>query len=454
MERRLYRHTARRKLSLCLLLAGVGFSLSQASVSTDYQREIQGEADLAPYRLEIQGTSDLTESMVLASLGADFEGSGFEWPSGYATGPNNQVAIGAGGAGNRNNRLWYVGIQTALSTWIYGPNIPVAYDVDNWRVHTAMPLLIAPIAFGSHFYFSRNREFRDAHLTGTTYLSLASLYTAYALPYTFLPSGSGRHRVSAITALALYPLGVWGGYMLGDLYADQPGRVSTQWRFASGFAALGALSPLLYFEKPFSDKNGEITRRLMLGQSLVMGTAGHFLAGYYRPGEEIPGGVGTGILHHTLLGSLLGLQIAALSDAKTSRPWIGAALAGGTLGFAEGLWYFQDSYDTQERAVYNSLGMLGGALMGTGIIILVANDKMSDYAQKVTYFSLITGGTWAGYWLTNLLTQDLVERRANLSEEEAIRRVTLNLVPSLEAENRPDGISYRYRISGLTIGFR
>jgi hypothetical protein len=352
----------------------------------------------------------------------------------------------------RKNRLLYMTTQVPLSTWVYGLSIPLALDVDNARVIVAMPLLVAPISFGAHFWFAKSHDFEDAHLEGTNYLSTASLYLSYALPFAFLDwSGDNTaYRTAAFLSLAAYPAGIWAGYQLGDRYVDMPGRVATQSNFALSFGILGFFSPFLYFEHP-DDKIEDIVR-LGLGQSVAFATAGHFLASYYRTGENIPGGVTIGILNHAALGAGLGAEIAALSDASTVRPWVGAALAGGTVGFMEGLWYFRQRYDTKERGYYNSVGTMAGALMGGGILILTDPGSMSPQAAKITVVSSLLGGALVGYIATDLLTRGM-EERTGMTKPSWTDRVAVNLFPFPEAQVHNRDLYYRYHIPGVTLRF-
>lgn len=351
----------------------------------------------------------------------------------------------------RKNRMWYMTYQTIASTYVYGIALPFAYDNVGTKTRIATPMIVAPLAFGANFYFAKDRPFEDSHLKGTTYLSVAALYASHALPFSLLDwEDTDPYRVTSFLSLAAYPLGIWGGYKLGDKYVDRPGRIDTQEKFALGLGALGFFTPFIYFE----DLNGhaETVIRLGLGQSLALATAGHFIADQYRQGENIPDGVNTGILHHSFLGATAGLEIAALSDASTVRPWLGAAILGGTLGFMEGLWYYRQSYDSKERGLYNSLGMAAGTLMGGGIAFLAIDDQDSDYKVKAMLTSLLVGGTWVGYLAINLLT-DGMEDRGAAKPASWTDRLAVNLIPMPEPVMRDKEMYLRYRVQGMTYRF-
>lgn len=356
----------------------------------------------------------------------------------------------------RKNRLLYMTTQVPLSTWVYGLSIPLALGVDNARVITAMPLLAAPVAFGAHFWFAKTHDFEDSHLRGTDYLSSAALYASYALPFALVDwEDNTAYRTASFLSLAAYPLGIWAGYMLGDRYVDMPGRVETEANFALCFGLLGGLTPLLYFED--LSGHGETVTRLALGQSLAFATAGHFLASYYRSGENIPGGVTVGIMTHTGLGAGLGLEVAALADATGPRAWFGSLLAGGTVGFMESLLYFQHRYDSKEKGFYNSLGTGAGALMGLGILVLADPTNMSEYAAKVTIASSLVGGALLGYLVTDLLTSGM-EDRSGMAKPSWTDRVAVNLIPVPEAQvytrdAYTRAVYYRARIPGVSVHF-
>ena len=373
----------------------------------------------------------------------------------------------AGGVGRsvssqRKNRMWYIATQSAISTYVYGVSIPLALDVHSARTLIATPMIVAPFAFGSHFWFAKNRPFEDAHRKGTSYLSLASLYASYALPFSIMDWDSNPYRVSSFLTILTYPAGIYGGYLLGDKYLDLPGRIDTQEKFAIGFGAMGFFSPFLYFANP--GHHTEALIRFSLGQSVAMATLGHFLADHYRSGQNIPDGVNTGIMDHTVLGAGAGLEIAALADASDVRPWMGAALFGGTVGFMEGLFYYRNSYDSQERGLYNTLGGMGGTLLGGGLAYLFYDDKSSSYAKKTSIVSLLVGGTLLGYCATNILT-DGMEDRTGLKEKASwTDRLAFNPIPVPEPQVIDHGygrfgnqtgreIYLRYHIPGFSYTF-
>lgn len=350
----------------------------------------------------------------------------------------------------RKNRMWYIGTQTLLSTYVYGVAIPNAYDNVSTKARVATPMIVAPFAFAGNFWFAKNRPFEDAHLKGTSYLGIGSVYASHAIAFSLIDWDSDPYRYASFASMVAYPLGIWGGYELGEKYVDRPGRIDTEQKFALGFGAMGFFSPWLYYANV--NHHNEAIFRFGLGQSVVLATAGHFLADQYRSSENIPDGVNTGILDHTVLGTAAGLEVAALSDASSVRPWLGAGLLGGTVGFMEGLYYYRNSYDSKERGLYNSLGAGAGALMGGGFAYLFYDDKKSDYRNKALITSLLVGGTWLGYCAANLLT-DGMEDRSGSRKRDWTDRLAVNLVPMPEPASRDRELYLRFRVPGVTYTF-
>jgi hypothetical protein len=350
----------------------------------------------------------------------------------------------------RKNRMWYIGTQTPLSIYVYGVAIPNAYDGVSLKARIATPMIVAPFAFAGNFWFAKNHTFEDAHRMGTAYLSIAGLYASHALAFSAINWDSDPYRYASFLSMAMYPLGIWAGYNLGDMYVDKPGRIDMQEKFALGFGALGFFTPWLYFED--LDRHSEAIFRLGLAQSVAFATAGHFLADMYRRGQNIPGGVNTGLLSHAALGMGTGLELAALFDASSVRPWLGGALFGGTVGFMEGLWYYQDRYDSKERGLYNALGAGAGTLMGGGFAFLFYNSDNTDYHNKNLITGLLVGGTWLGYCITNILT-DGMEDRTGRAKESWTDRLSVNLIPFAEPTTRDRELYLRYRVPGVSFTF-
>jgi hypothetical protein len=377
-----------------------------------------------------------------------------ESPESVSDAPSPAVASPA--PSSEKNKLTYVGVQTLLTTYVYGLAFPLAYGADNPRVLIAAPLITAPLAFGAHLWISRQLDFTDAHLKGTSYVPTLATYAATALPLAFTNDFGNGYKTGAILGAIVYPLGLWYGYHLGDVYRSNPGQLDAKFKFALGYGFLGFITPALYFERP-GDHSEDILR-VGLGQSAGFAALGFAVADFYRTGPEVPSGVPLGISTHTLLGGLAGIEFAALADASSARPWIGAAVLGSSLGFTEGVLFFYPSHDSQERSLYSLLGGLGGALMGAGLQLLLYDKQASSSAQKAEWSSYLIGGTWLGYWTTYLLTMGMVEeprKHAGVDGNEKATpiRWALNPLPAMEPVMSRGDMSWRWRVPGVSYRF-
>jgi hypothetical protein len=357
-------------------------------------------------------------------------------------------------ANSNQNRLVYVGYQTLLSTYVYGLALPLAFGVTNPRFLIASPLLVAPAALGIHYWLSSDLDFSESHLKGTLYMSSLAEYAATALPMAFAGNFRDGYRGSALLGVAAYPLGVWYGYHLGDVYRSNPDELDTKFQFALGYAFFGFITPTLYFEHP-GDHNDDVLR-LGLGQSVGMAVLGHFVADYYQTGSGVSSGVPLGIATHVLLGGLAGVEVASIADASKARPWLGAALFGTSLGFTEGVFFFHSSQDDFDRSRLALVGTLGGAMMGTGIELLLFNSKASAHEQKIAWSSFAVGGAWLGYWTTYALTSamtEVVSPRAQVQGSSGAPKWAFNPLPMLAPVQSRGEWTTRWQIPGFSTHF-
>lgn len=360
-------------------------------------------------------------------------------------------------SGPPENRIAYLGYQTALSTYVYGIGVPLGLGFDNPRALIAAPLIIAPLAFAAHLATVPKLEFTDAHVKASFYAPTAAVYSATALSLAFTPHAGDGYRIGSLVGAAAYPAGLWYGRHLGDKYRSEPEMLDHKMLFALGYGFVGLATPVLYYERP--SRHSEEILRIGLGQSVGMAAAGHFISDYYRP-QGASSGVPLGVAAHTVLGGLGGIAVAAYSDASSSfRPWLGAAVVGSTLGFTEGVYFFNDSRDTQERSQYAALGAAGGAMMGLGIQILTYNSDYTAYGKKVTWASFLVGGAWVGYAATYALTPHLTSSASN--ETRRGDRVaaagplhwSLNPLPVREYALSRGEPALRWKVPGVTYKF-
>jgi len=313
------------------------------------------------------------------------------------------------------NRLIYLSYETLLSTYVYGLALPLAFGVSSPRYLIATPLLAAPAAFGIHLWLSRDMDFSEANLKGTLYMSSLSEYAATALPLAFASNFRDGYRGAAVLGAVAYPLGIWYGYHLGDSYRSNPDELDTKFQFALGYAFFGFITPTLYYEHP--GDHSDAVLRLGLAQSVGMGVIGNFVADYYQLNQNVAPGVPVGIATHVILGALAGIEVASIADASRFQPWLGAGLFGASLGLSEGVVFFHYSnQDNFDRARFSLLGMVGGAMMGTGLQLLLFDPKEDAHEQKIAWSSFIVGGAYLGYWTTYLLTSGMTEAVSSHAE--------------------------------------
>ncbi len=284
-------------------------------------------------------------------------------------------------------------------------------------------------------------------------MATLAVYAATALPLAFSDDYGDGYRIASIAGAVAYPLGVWYGYHLGEVYRSNPDQLDVKLYFALGYAFVGFVTPTLYYEHP--DDHSDEVFRIALGQSVGMAVVGHVVADYYHSLSTAPSGVTPGIFTHTLLGALGGIEVAALADASSLRPWIGATVLGSTLGFTEGVLFFQSSQDRFERAQYSLLGALGGAMMGTGIQLFLNDGSESDYAQKTSWSTAIIGGAWLGYSVVYLLTSGMTgdNGHAGIHKTSTPSSWTFNPLPVLEPALSRGDVEMRWKIPGFSRHF-
>jgi len=374
-------------------------------------------------------------------------------PSEPSASSSSSVSTGSDFPDAHKNKMTYFEYQTALSTYVYGLALPLAFGVTSPRYLIASTLISAPIAFGVHLYYSNNMEFDEAHLKGTTYASAVTVYAATALPLA-LSGGdfSTGYKVASLLTAAVYPLGVWYGYKLGDQFKSNPDQLDTKFKFALGYAFLGFVTPTLYYEN--AGNHSDDVLRLALGQSAVMAGVGSIVADHYRSGPNVPAGAQAGVFTQAALGGLAGIEVAALCNASAARPWIGAAVLGTSLGFTGGVFFFEKSNDNFDRALYSGVGAAGGAMVGTGLELLFNDGSGSAYSQKVAWSSFVIGGAWLGYWGVYELTSKMVEEpHAGIHSKSAPSKWAFNPLPVLEPVVSYGDLATRWVIPGFSRHF-
>jgi hypothetical protein len=400
----------------------------------------------------LTGNSSSLNLAAFAAPGARTAGGG--WLDEGASSPRASEPRRAP-AGSKVTRSAYLGYQTALSTYVYGVGLPLGLGVDEPRILIATPLIAAPLLFGAHLAASSKLDITESHLKASMYVPTAAVYSATALSLAFTPDAGNGYRIGSLIGAGAYPLGLWYAHHLGDEYRSDPSQLDAKMFFALFYGFMGLVTPVLYFEHP-----GQHTRDIMrigLGQSVGMAAVGHVVADYYAP-NGATSGTQLGMITHAALGGLTGIAVASFADASVSvRPWLGSALVGTTLGFTEGVFFFRNSRDSQERAQYAALGAAGGMTMGLGLQILFYDKDASAYARKASWAGFLVGGALVGYASTYALTGHLVEnasvpRRDGDGAHEP-PRWSFNPLPEPEIVMSRGEPSKRWKVPGVTYRF-
>ena len=361
--------------------------------------------------------------------------------------------------GSPENRMNYVIPETFLSTYV-GLSFPLSNldewgdFPDRWRYMLATPLIVAPLAFGTHLWISRRYEFQESHTKGTTQNSVLALYCATALPIAFTENWRDGYKVGTWLGAIAYPLGIWYGYHLGDVYRNNPSMLDTKFGFAFGYGLLGMGTPFLFYDN-IEDSRTQTLKAVKfgVGQSVAMAVMGHFIADFSRSGPNVPGGVPVGITTHAVLAGAVGFHIALVAEYSNWRSWVGSAVLGTAIGATEGIFFFRNSQDSRERGLFSFLGAGGGALMGAGLQ-LVFNNGVGPNGKMQAWSSSVLIGAFLGYSVTYLMTRGMVdEPRKGEREDNSSSRWAINPIPTPEPVLSMGNLETRWRLGSLTYRF-
>lgn len=314
------------------------------------------------------------------------------------------------------NRAMFNRIQGSMGAGVLYWTVGFGLQPSTPSTATGLVLLGYPASYFGHFLYSREREWTDAHLAASNYVSTDLwLTTLLALPFLTKPDGSDAWRLSTFAAAAAYPVGLHAGYLYGEKRRNDPGRVY----LAQSLAAQGALTGALVLPALLADDDmGENNARTMLryGALAAVGgeVGGHVLAENLFAGETVPGGLGLGVSTLANLGLATALGVVMDDDMDGDfHLTLGAPLVGNTIGTIAALKLLPGRRDTRERSLYIGAGTSLGAIGGTGLLMLSGPDETWS-ARQIYAWPLL--GAWAGYGIATYLTRDLVEapsRRAS-----------------------------------------
>jgi hypothetical protein len=345
----------------------------------------------------------------------------------------------------RKNHIGYVSTQTTVAYYVYSLAWPIGFDLGS-ETATAMSLITIPICFGGHYLFQKKYPLHDAQIQGINYLTLGYLALTYSIPFAFSTDDGlwDAFRLSAVLSMATYPLGIYSGYKLGLKNENNPGRIDFQSLCATSGYLLGVCSPMVYLGDNIGERYG---RTFMLGSAVVFSIAGHYLGNLYKKDQIIPRGNPAGISSIGILGLMVGATIDSWIQTDNLNLNVGIPWATFAGGLAAGMYVFQDRRDLLERGKYNALGLSAGLAAASGINLLINPYDVG------TMMTILTAGAFSGYFLTNHLTRDLVEKSEVKAEKSSSFDFCINMMPQTSVK-RYLGKSYmKYSLAPLVVRF-
>lgn len=378
-------------------------------------------------------------------LDAYQEQKGSAGESKAGTAPVSPAAAKKDISAQRRNHLGYVTGQTALSYYVYSLVWPIGFEMETKNA-TAVSMITLPVAFFSHYLLQKKYPLHDAHISGINYLTASSLALTYSVPYAIVSNDGmwDAFRASAIASMATYPLGIYLGYGMGTRNEDNAGRIDLKSVLAWSGYALGLTSPMIYMSEDFE---GETVRRLAFSSAIISFLVGHFCGNLYQPGSTIPRGNPAGIAASGFLGFALGGTLDAWIEPDNLTAAVGIPWVGYLGGLLTGMNVFKHRSDLKERGTYNSLGMAAGTAAGIGVCLLTEPEDIGPYV------TILTAGAFAGYFLTNSLTRDLVEG-SDVRESASPFEVRLALAPEARVRRYRGMPQYtEYSIRPVTVNF-
>jgi hypothetical protein len=278
-------------------------------------------------------------------------------------------------------------------------------------VMTGLVLLGYPASYLGHYIYSKDKEWTDAHLAGTTYAS-NTMYASALVGTGFLLGldEPDSWRIAAFSGALAYPVGLGLGYRYGERHRAEPGRVYLAQAMANQGLFTGALVPLsIATNDDMEESDVRNLFRVAAITSVAGGVGGHILGDRLFGDRPVSGGLGLGVTTLANLGLLSGFELAMITKPSSPNSLFALLLAGNTLGTLAGLKVLPERRDTRERSIYIGSGTSLGALTGLAFLIMASPKDMTPGEV----FAYPTLGAWGGYLLTTALTNDLVETKSS-----------------------------------------
>lgn len=303
------------------------------------------------------------------------------------------------------NRALFNRMQGSMGAGVIYWTVGFGLQPNSSSAALGLILMGYPASYFGHFMYSRDKEWTEAHVAGTNYVS-SNLYFTSLLGLGFLGgSDENSWRLASFVSAAAYPVGIGVGYKYGQRLRDNPGRIYLCQALANQGAFTGALlPPTLISSDDMEASDARNLVRLSVLTSIGGEIGGHILGNRLFQGEHIPGGVGLGV--STLANLGLATSVEFVLDGDTDpRGVMGVLLVGNTLGTVAGLKFLPERRDTRERSLYISGGTSLGILGGFGMFLLSEPDDPS--VKDVYTWPLL--GAWAGYGIATAISTKMVE---------------------------------------------
>ncbi len=305
------------------------------------------------------------------------------------------------------NRTSFNRLQGGAGAAVFYVTVGLGLQPTSGSVATGLVLLGYPASYLGHYIYSKDKEWTDAHLAGTSYAS-NTLYASALVGTGFLLGFDepDAWRIAAFSGALAYPAGLGLGYHYGDRHRAEPGRVYLAQSMANQGMFTGALVPLALAPSDGMDKSDvrNLFRTAAIA-SVAGGVGGHLLGDRLFGDRPVSGGLGLGVTTLANLGLLSGFELVMLTKPSSPTSFFGLLLAGNTAGTLAGLKLLPERRDTRERSIYIGSGTSLGALTGLALLIMKSPEDLSP--GQITAFPTL--GAWGGYLLTTALTEDLVE---------------------------------------------
>ena len=274
--------------------------------------------------------------------------------------------------------------NTLTGMVFYAWSIPLAFNVEDPKVFTAIYMFTSGTSFFLPFALTRNKNIAYSDASAWLYGQTRGIAHGMLIPASFSASPDES---------SLFAFGILGSvteayslYALSKNLHLSTGQVYTMSTYGDFGFLVGGLTYLAF--QSSSSSFSQVAPYLLLG-SLAGGGIGYALSSSYR--------YSSGDAHLTYTAGALGTYVAftanVLAENSNSRSMSAITLAGSLAGLAAG--HFLSGYTnySSSQGLYTGLGTLAASLVGTGIGYLIGNDNEKILAASGAIGALAGFGT-------------------------------------------------------------